>query len=107
AEEKMNIPPTKTQKRSIMFTYLKNMAGYKHNQLKNKSFDDIQKLFDKEMKRVNIFVDMDTELVEENTKRAEGIETRAKGSSQRAGDKLEQERIKKQKMDENKETTKL
>ncbi|GKA74230.1 hypothetical protein Tco_0780532 [Tanacetum coccineum] len=42
------------------------MAGYKHNQLKNKSFDDIQKLFDKAMKRVNTFVDMDTELVEED-----------------------------------------
>ncbi|GKD91124.1 hypothetical protein Tco_1366631 [Tanacetum coccineum] len=51
-----------------MSTYLKNMAGYKHNQLKNKSFDDIQKLFDKAMKRVNTFVDMDTELVEVNEK---------------------------------------
>ncbi|GJR34200.1 hypothetical protein Tco_1209884 [Tanacetum coccineum] len=40
------------------------MAGYKHNQLKNKSFDDIQKLFDKAMKKVNIFMDMDIELVE-------------------------------------------
>ncbi|GJT86274.1 hypothetical protein Tco_1067991 [Tanacetum coccineum] len=47
-----------------MSTYLKNIAGYKHNQLKNKSFDDIQKLFDKSMKRVNIFVDIDIELVE-------------------------------------------
>ncbi|GJS01271.1 putative reverse transcriptase domain-containing protein [Tanacetum coccineum] len=46
-----------------MSTYLKNMAGYKHNQLKTKSFEDIQMLFDKEMKRVNTFVDMDTELV--------------------------------------------
>ncbi|GKB89922.1 hypothetical protein Tco_0962194 [Tanacetum coccineum] len=51
-----------------MSIYLKNMAGYKHNQLKNKSFDDIQKLFDKAMKRVNTFVDMDTELVEGNEK---------------------------------------
>ncbi|GKE56313.1 hypothetical protein Tco_1495498, partial [Tanacetum coccineum] len=40
-EEKRNIPPTKAQKRSIMTTYLKNMAGYKHNQLNNKSFNDI------------------------------------------------------------------
>ncbi|GJQ98125.1 hypothetical protein Tco_0009264 [Tanacetum coccineum] len=46
-----------------MSTYLKNMAGYKHNQLKTKSFEDIQMLFDKEIKRVNIFVDMDTELI--------------------------------------------
>ncbi|GJU30640.1 hypothetical protein Tco_1174229 [Tanacetum coccineum] len=48
-----------------MSTYLKNMAGYKNNQLKNKSFDVFQKLFDKAMKRVNTFIDMETELVEE------------------------------------------
>ncbi|GJX15508.1 putative reverse transcriptase domain-containing protein [Tanacetum coccineum] len=35
-----------------MSTYLKNMVGYKNNQLKNKRFDDIQKLFDKAMKRI-------------------------------------------------------
>ncbi|GKD06437.1 hypothetical protein Tco_1181411, partial [Tanacetum coccineum] len=104
AEEKRNKPPTKVQKRNIMSTYLKNMAGYKHNQLKNKSFDDIQKLFDKEMKRVNTFVDMDTELVEESSKRTEITQ---ESSSKRAGDELEQERIKKQKMDEDKESTKL
>ncbi|GKC42505.1 hypothetical protein Tco_1060227 [Tanacetum coccineum] len=64
AQEKRNKPPTKAQKRNTMCTYLKNMARYKNNQLKNKSFDDIQKLFDKAMKRVNTFVDIDTELVE-------------------------------------------
>ncbi|GJZ58819.1 hypothetical protein Tco_0614635, partial [Tanacetum coccineum] len=41
AQEMRNKPPTKAQKRKIMSTYLKNMAGYKHNHLKNKSFDDI------------------------------------------------------------------
>ncbi|GKA02816.1 hypothetical protein Tco_0675597 [Tanacetum coccineum] len=103
-----------------MSTYLKNMAGYKHNQLKNKSFDDIQKLFDKAMKRVNTFVDMDTELVEGSKVRAEGSEVRAEGSkvraeaeiaqessSKRAGSGLEHESIKMQKVDEDKETTKL
>ncbi|GJY41420.1 hypothetical protein Tco_0428690 [Tanacetum coccineum] len=39
-----------------MFTYLKNMVGYKNNQLKNKSFDDIQ-----------------------NEVRAEGSDTRTEG----------------------------
>ncbi|GJS41751.1 hypothetical protein Tco_0566794 [Tanacetum coccineum] len=34
-----------------MSTYLKHMGGYKHKQLKGKSYDEIQKLFDKEMKR--------------------------------------------------------
>ncbi|GJS38397.1 hypothetical protein Tco_0563440 [Tanacetum coccineum] len=66
AKEKRNKPPTKAQKRNTTSTYLKNMAGYKNNQLKKKSFDDIQKLFDKAMKRVNTFVDMDTELVEDD-----------------------------------------
>ncbi|GJU70226.1 ribonuclease H-like domain-containing protein [Tanacetum coccineum] len=64
--EQRRKPPTKAQKRNTMSTYLKNMVGYKHNQLKTKSFEDIQMLFDKEMKRVNTFVDMDTELVKGN-----------------------------------------
>ncbi|GKA18623.1 hypothetical protein Tco_0698538 [Tanacetum coccineum] len=91
AKEKRNKPPTKAQKRNTMSTYLKNMAGYKHNQLKTKSFDDIQKLFDKAMKRVNTFIDMDTELVE-------GSEVRAEGSEKRAGEELMQESAKKQKV---------
>ncbi|GJS85632.1 hypothetical protein Tco_0752173 [Tanacetum coccineum] len=98
AQEKRNKPPTKAQKRNIMSTYLKNMAGYKHNQLKNKSFNDIWKLFDKAMKRVNIFVDMDTELMENSEVRAEGSETRVEGSSKRAGEELEQESSKKAKI---------
>ncbi|GJR26685.1 hypothetical protein Tco_1102917 [Tanacetum coccineum] len=77
-----------------MSIYLKNMAGYKHNQLKTKCVKDIQMLFDKEMKRVNTFVDMDTELVK-------GSETRTEGSSKRAGKELEYENLKKQKLDEN------
>ncbi|GJY82390.1 hypothetical protein Tco_0495766 [Tanacetum coccineum] len=48
-----------------MSTYLKNMAGYKHTQLKNKSFEEIQMLLEKELKRVNIFVDMDAEYAKE------------------------------------------
>ncbi|GJW79890.1 hypothetical protein Tco_0143865 [Tanacetum coccineum] len=61
AQEIRNKPPTKKQKRTTMCNYLKNMAGYKHNQLRHKSFADIQKLFDKALKRVNTFVPMDTE----------------------------------------------
>ncbi|GKD08608.1 hypothetical protein Tco_1188293 [Tanacetum coccineum] len=93
AEEQRRKPPTKAQKRNTMSTYLKNMVGYKHNQLKTKSFEDIQMLFDKAMTRVNIFVDMDTELVK-------GSETRTEGSSKRAGEELESKNLKKQKLDE-------
>ncbi|GKB20211.1 RNA-directed DNA polymerase, eukaryota, partial [Tanacetum coccineum] len=60
AEEKRNRPPTRAQQRSIMCTYLKNMAGWKPKDLKNKSFANIQELFDKAFKRVNTFVDFRT-----------------------------------------------
>ncbi|GJY03670.1 putative ribonuclease H-like domain-containing protein [Tanacetum coccineum] len=76
AEEKRNRPPIRAQQRSIMCAYLKNMEGWKPKDLKDKSFANIQELFDKAMKRVNTFVDMDTELVEGSKVRAEGSETR-------------------------------
>ncbi|GKA56219.1 hypothetical protein Tco_0755291 [Tanacetum coccineum] len=99
AQEKRSKPPTKAQKRNTMSTYLKNMAGYKHNQLKSKSYDEIQEMFDKEMKRVNTFVDMNTELVKSSV-------TRTEGSSKRAGDELESNKSKKQKIDEQLEAEK-
>ncbi|GKB79623.1 hypothetical protein Tco_0946518, partial [Tanacetum coccineum] len=69
AEKIRRKPPTKAQQRNHMSTYLRNMAGYKHIQLKNKSFKEIQMLFDKEMKRVNSFVPMDSEVVEGSGKK--------------------------------------
>ncbi|GJW82497.1 hypothetical protein Tco_0146472 [Tanacetum coccineum] len=75
------------------------MDGFKHSQLKSKSYNEIQKLFDKEMKRVNTFVDMNSEVVK-------GSETRTKESSKRAGDELESDKSKKQKIDEHVEAKK-
>ncbi|GJW74232.1 hypothetical protein Tco_0133602 [Tanacetum coccineum] len=98
--------PTKAQQRSFMCTYLKNMEGWKPKDLKNKSFANIQDLFDKAMKRVNTFVDMDTELVKESSKKAEA-EIAQESSSKRAGEALEQESSKKQKVDDDKETEEL
>ncbi|GJS12601.1 hypothetical protein Tco_0407073 [Tanacetum coccineum] len=92
-EEQRNKPPTQAQQRKIMCTYLKNMEGKKQKDLKNKSFDSIQKMFDRAFKRVNTFVDFKTNLVE--------------GSSKRAGEELEQESTKKQKVDEDKDTVAL
>ncbi|GJS25090.1 hypothetical protein Tco_0453722 [Tanacetum coccineum] len=93
AKEKRNKPPTQAQQRKIMCTYLKNMEGKKPKDLKNKSFDSIQKMFDRAFKRVNTFVDFRTDLVE--------------GSSKRAGEELEHENVKKQKVDDDKETAEL
>ncbi|GJY57477.1 hypothetical protein Tco_0456592 [Tanacetum coccineum] len=41
-----------------------NMEGKKLKDLKNKSFDSIQKMFDRAFKRVNTFVDFRTDLVD-------------------------------------------
>ncbi|GKD83180.1 hypothetical protein Tco_1350019 [Tanacetum coccineum] len=92
AEEIRRKPHTKAQKRNQMSIYLKNMAGYKHSQLKSKSYDEIQKLFDKEMKRVNTFMDMNSEAVK-------GSKTRTEERSKKAGDELESNMSKKQKID--------
>ncbi|GKD93406.1 hypothetical protein Tco_1373243 [Tanacetum coccineum] len=106
AQEKRNKPPTKAQKKSTMSTYLKHMAGYKQSQLKNKSFAEIQKLFDKAMTRVNMFVDKDTELVKESSKKA-GEEMAQESSLKRAGEELEQDKEKKQKIDDDQEEAEM
>ncbi|GJV97097.1 hypothetical protein Tco_1548674 [Tanacetum coccineum] len=50
-----------------MCTYLKNMKGWKPKDLKNK-FLPISRMIYEAMKRVNTFVDMDTELVKGSKK---------------------------------------
>ncbi|GJV53236.1 hypothetical protein Tco_1448977 [Tanacetum coccineum] len=91
--EKRNRPPTKAQQRNLMFTYLKNMDGWKLKSLKNKSFSKVQKLFDSAMKRINTFVDMDTEIVEKRSRKTQAKAT--EGSSKRVGDELESDVSKK------------
>ncbi|GKE11880.1 hypothetical protein Tco_1415431, partial [Tanacetum coccineum] len=93
AEEKRNKPPTKTQQKKIMITYLNNMEGWKHKDLKSKDFDSIKELFDKTFIRVNMFVDFRTKLV--------------KGSSKRADTELEQQITKKKKVDDVQETAEV
>nr|GEU36811.1 hypothetical protein [Tanacetum cinerariifolium] len=90
---KRNKPPTKAQQRKIMCTYLKNMEGYKLKDMKFKEFDSIQEMFDGAFKRVNTFEDFRIEMVE--------------GKENRAREELIQESLKKQKVEDNKETTKL
>nr|GEW05664.1 hypothetical protein [Tanacetum cinerariifolium] len=71
-----------------------NLQGEeKLKDLKNKSFDSIQKMFDRSFNRVNIFVDFRTELV--------------KDSSKRAGEELTQGISKKQKVNDDKEIAEL
>nr|GFA69640.1 hypothetical protein [Tanacetum cinerariifolium] len=72
--------------------------------LKNKSFDEVLKAFDKTMSWINSFVSMDTEVVKD---RAKGSEIRAEESSKRAREDLQQESTKKQKVDDDQEATEL
>ncbi|GKD27686.1 hypothetical protein Tco_1233900 [Tanacetum coccineum] len=88
-----------------MSTYLKYMAGYKQSQLKNKSFAEIQKLFDKAMTRVNMFVDMDTEMTESSKKVK--AKMAQESSSKRASTELEQEVAKMQKIDDDQEEAEM
>ncbi|GJU96212.1 hypothetical protein Tco_1320968 [Tanacetum coccineum] len=128
AEEKRRKPPTKAQKRNLMSTYFKNMGGYKHNQLKSKSYEEIQKLFDNEMRRVNTFIPMDSEVVKrkngpeessketedelksDKSKKTKSSEEEAKGSKKkilgkkRAGQEQQQKFSKRQRIEDDKET---
>nr|GFA21111.1 hypothetical protein [Tanacetum cinerariifolium] len=65
AEERRRKPPTKAQKRKHMCTYSKNMAGFTHNQLKSKSFEEVQQAFNKTIDWVNNFVAMDSKAVKD------------------------------------------
>nr|GEW75797.1 argininosuccinate synthase, chloroplastic isoform X1 [Tanacetum cinerariifolium] len=76
------------------------MANYKHSQLKNKSFKEIQMLFNNTMKWIESFVPMDTELVK-------GSEKAVEGSSKRVGGKLEQEDAKRQRIEEENKSIEL
>nr|GFA32666.1 hypothetical protein [Tanacetum cinerariifolium] len=107
SKEKRRKPPTKSQKRNQMCTYLKNMTNYKHNQLKSKSFKEIQMLFNNTIKWIKTFILMDTELVKDSEKVAKGSEKATEGSSKRAAKELEQEDAKRQKIKEENDSTEL
>nr|GEY54543.1 hypothetical protein [Tanacetum cinerariifolium] len=71
------------------------MGGYKQSYLNGKSFDEIKELFDREMRKVNDFVAMDSEA--QNSSAIEAQE----GSTKRTAKQLESDISKKQKVDEN------
>ncbi|GJW16365.1 hypothetical protein Tco_0020498 [Tanacetum coccineum] len=82
-----------------MSTYLKNMGTWKQTQLKSKTYKEIEKLFEIEMKRVNTFIPMDQD--EESSKKHED-----ENRSKREGEVLESDMSKKQKMNEQEESDK-
>ncbi|GKE51133.1 hypothetical protein Tco_1486289 [Tanacetum coccineum] len=75
-------PPTKSQLRNLMMKYLKNMGGYKHSQLKAKSFDEIKGMYEGQKKFVQDFVPIgsakEEELIKKMNKKATGEDTSKK-----------------------------
>ncbi|GJR79545.1 hypothetical protein Tco_0150330 [Tanacetum coccineum] len=102
AEEKRRKTPTNAQNRNQMSTYLKNMGGYKHYQLKSKSksYEEIQRR-------------TEDELESDKSKKAESSEEKAKGSRKkmlgrkRVGKEQQQESLKKQRIEDDKETNEV
>nr|GEY64877.1 hypothetical protein [Tanacetum cinerariifolium] len=74
---------------------------FNDKELKNKSFDEVQKAFEKTMSWINSFVPMDFEVVKDKAVLMQ------ESSSKRPGDKLDQERSKKQKVEDDKESEEL
>nr|GEW68820.1 hypothetical protein [Tanacetum cinerariifolium] len=71
------------------------MGGYKQSHLKGRRFDDIKELFDREMRKVNDFVAMDSEVQKSSEKEAQEMSTK------KTTEHLEYDISKKQKVDEN------
>ncbi|GKA45204.1 hypothetical protein Tco_0738000 [Tanacetum coccineum] len=59
-----------SQQRKTMCTYMKNMAGYKMEHFKGKSFYKVNEMFDNVYKQITSFVPMDSVMEKERTKRA-------------------------------------
>ncbi|GKA17079.1 hypothetical protein Tco_0696916 [Tanacetum coccineum] len=59
-----------SQQRKTMCTCMKNMAGYKMEHFKGKSFYEVKEMFDNVYKQVTSFVPMDSVMEKERTKRA-------------------------------------
>ncbi|GKA15423.1 ribonuclease H-like domain-containing protein [Tanacetum coccineum] len=76
-----NKPPTRAQVRNRMITYLKHIGKYTHQQLKHKTLEELQKLYQKEQKWINDFKPMDSEEGGSSTKKASSRLKRAAGLS--------------------------
>ncbi|GKE25400.1 hypothetical protein Tco_1436912 [Tanacetum coccineum] len=75
--------------------------------MKSKSFEEIQKLYEKEQKWINDFVPIDSEVVKDSRKgKAEGSRKKIV-ARKRTGEKLDDESVKRQKIEDNAEKEEL
>ncbi|GJV16168.1 hypothetical protein Tco_1361491 [Tanacetum coccineum] len=77
AAEIRSRPPTRTQLRNQMMTYLKHVGGKKHSDLKTKNFEEIQVLYEKVKRSDENFIAIgsaeDERLIKDVNKKATGI----------------------------------
>ncbi|GJR30404.1 hypothetical protein Tco_1106636 [Tanacetum coccineum] len=95
AEAIRNKPPTRTQVKNMMITYLKHMGKYTHQQLKHKNFEEVQKLYEREKKWIDDFKPID----DDSQQQAESTKKRPRADS-------EEESSKKQKLEEDNDAEK-
>ncbi|GJW99591.1 putative ribonuclease H-like domain-containing protein [Tanacetum coccineum] len=90
AEAIRNKPPTRTQVRNRMITYLKHMGKYTHQQLKHKNFEEVQKLYEREKKWIDDFkpIDDDSQQQAESTKKRPRADSKEESSKKQ---KLEED----------------
>ncbi|GJX42843.1 hypothetical protein Tco_0257833, partial [Tanacetum coccineum] len=69
ARAKRNKPMTQSQLKTYMMNYLKNQGTWKLSQLKNLSFDEVKKEFDKLVKQVESFAPINFEATKASLKR--------------------------------------
>ncbi|GJT27186.1 hypothetical protein Tco_0907461 [Tanacetum coccineum] len=99
-------PPTRTQLRNLMITYLKNKGGYKYSQLKGKTYEEIHGLYERQQKRNQDFIQMDIEVINDSGKKNDSSSKPAGGSRKktlarkRACEKKSEESAKKQKLED-------
>ncbi|GKD60026.1 hypothetical protein Tco_1297535 [Tanacetum coccineum] len=103
AAEIRNRPPTRTQLRNQMITYLKHMGKYTYNQLKSKSFEEIQKLYKKEQQWINDFVPMS----DDSGKKDDSSSKKAESSKKRPRAEHDEKSVKKQKLQDDAEKEEL
>ncbi|GJT26219.1 ribonuclease H-like domain-containing protein [Tanacetum coccineum] len=98
-------PPTRTQLRNQMMTYLKNVGGKKHSDLKTKNFEEIQVLYEKVKRPDENFIAIgsaeDGRLIKDVNKKATG--TKKDDSIKKESKEEESTRKRKLAPDEDKE----
>nr|GEW85509.1 hypothetical protein [Tanacetum cinerariifolium] len=90
----------------LMITYLKHMGKHTHQQLKHKTFEELQKLYQMEQKWIDDFVPMDSEKEEKKLVEPESKGKKGKRIKRVANLALKEKSSKKQKMMQEQESAK-